>query len=247
MSNFNLYSRYYDLLYNDKNTQAECEYVTKLIRMHDPISTKWLEFGAGSGRHGHIFKHSGIEWAGIERSAEMAEQAKSKGLKVYIGNIRDCKVVGQAFDAVLSLFHVISYLSKNDDVTQTFLNAAGHLKPGGLFLFDFWFSPAVLTQRPEVRTRKVEDDGTAVTRKAVPTVFWNDNTINVHYGISLRDKKTGESQEFSENHLMRHFSIPEIRIFAEISGFEFLHAEEWLTGANPGPSTWGVCCILKKK
>ena len=45
---------------------------------------------------------------------------------------------------------------------------------------------------------------------------------------------------------MRHFSIPEIKLLAEFSGFEFLKAEEFVTGNEPSPVTWGVNFILRK-
>ena len=45
---------------------------------------------------------------------------------------------------------------------------------------------------------------------------------------------------------MRHFSTPEIKLLAYTTGFELLHAEEYLTKAAPSEKTWGVCYILKK-
>ena len=120
MSNFNLYSRYYDLLYCDKDTYTECDYVTSILKLHEPNGNNWIEFGAGSGRHGSIFKELGIQWTGIEKSPDMAAQCKAKGLEVYVGNIEDYSLSPRFFDVVLSLFHVISYLPTNQDVIKTF-------------------------------------------------------------------------------------------------------------------------------
>ena len=41
----------------------------------------------------------------------------------------------------------------NDDVLAAFLTARHHLNPGGIFLFDVWYGPAVLTDRPSVRIK----------------------------------------------------------------------------------------------
>jgi hypothetical protein len=34
---------------------------------------------------------------------------------------------------------------------------------------------------------------------------------------------------------------------AELTGFDILKAEEFLSGKDAGENTWGVCFILKKK
>ena len=52
--NFEKYSYYYDLLYKDKNYEAEADYVkTKLLQQKQNIKTI-LEFGSGTGRHAKL-------------------------------------------------------------------------------------------------------------------------------------------------------------------------------------------------
>ena len=53
------------------------------------------------------------------------------------------------FDAVIALFHVVSYQTTEHDLRATFATAARHLNPGGVLLFDVWHGPAVLAQQPE--------------------------------------------------------------------------------------------------
>lgn len=246
MTNFSLYSQYYDLLYTDKETESECAYILSTLHKAGVTGSKWLEFGAGSGRHGRLLAQSQIKWTGVERSEKMALQGQQYGLDLYVGDIRDCCIAEQAFDAVLALFHVVSYLTSNQDVLATFKNAHRQLKPGGLFFFDVWYSPAVLTQLPGSRTKKVQNDTIVVDRIATPTIYWNQNTVNVHYEVSVTEKQSGLVGSFEEDHLMRHFSTPEIMLFADIAGFSVIHSEEWLHGTTPGQNTWGVAFLLKK-
>jgi len=65
-------------------------------------------------------------------------------------------------------------------------------------------------------------------------------------GEFLRDTGTGAVETFSETHPMRHFSLPELEWLASATGFERLCAEEFLTGASPGPDTWGLCLVWRK-
>ena len=46
---------------------------------------------------------------------------------------------------------------------------------------------------------------------------------------------------------MRHFSLPEIDLFASVSGFERIGALDILTKQKPSKDSWGICVVLKKK
>ena len=64
-SNFNLYSEYYDLLYNDKDYNSEAGYISDCIKSNFSHANSILEFGSGTGRHGFSFKYvCFIKWRG---------------------------------------------------------------------------------------------------------------------------------------------------------------------------------------
>ena len=45
---------------------------------------------------------------------------------------------------------------------------------------------------------------------------------------------------------MRHFSLLDIDLLCQMSGFELIGVEEFLSGKPVGEHTWGACVILKK-
>ena len=243
---FNAYSRYYDLLYRDKDYVAEAEYIAGLLERFGVSGKRLLEFGSGTGKHGRLLAKRGYEVTGIERSAEMVAQAEAApGFSCQQGDI--CTVqLGQVFDAVLSLFHVVSYQTTNDAVQAVFARAAEHLEAGGLFLFDVWYSPAVYEQKPEVRVKRVADEAIEITRIAEPVLHPNENRVDVNYMIFARDLASGSVETMIETHPMRHFSLPDLDLLAQISDFAVVGMEEFLTGNRPSEETWGVCLILKK-
>jgi SAM-dependent methyltransferase len=243
---FDAYSRYYDLLYRDKDYAAEVEYIDSLFNRYGLAGRELLEFGSGTGKHGRLLAKRGYSITGIERSPEMLAQATATdGFNCQQGDI--CTIrLGRTFAAILSLFHVISYQVSNDALFNVFSSAAEHLNPGGLFVFDFWYSPAVYTQHPEVRVKRWIDKTVEITRIAEPTFSPNENRIDVQYTIFVRDLVSGVYQTFSETHPMRHFSLPELDLLARMSGFERLTAEAFLTGEEPSEQTWGVCLILRR-
>ena len=244
---FELSSRYYDLLYSEKDTSAEVNYLDHLIRKNGIEGNSLLEFGSGTGRHGCLLATRGYQVHGIELSKAMVlASQKNKGFSCEQGDITLTKVAGR-FNAVLSLFHVISYQITNEKINAVFRNASYHLSVGGLFIFDVWYSPAVATQRPERRIKRLKTMDLEITRIAEPQVYPNDNRVDVHYTIISHDLKTGQYQSFEELHPMRHFSLPEIDLISEYHGFQRLTAEEWLTGNPVSPDTWGVCVVLQKQ
>jgi hypothetical protein len=44
---------------------------------------------------------------------------------------------------------------------------------------------------------------------------------------------------------MRYFSLPELDLLAEYTGFKREIAEEFLTREAPSNQTWGVCAALR--
>lgn len=243
---FDAYSLYYDLLYRDKDYMAEVEYIYNLLNRYDITGRELLEFGSGTGKHGRLLAERGYRVTGIEKSSEMvAKAAESDGFSCQQGDI--CTVqLGRTFDAVLSLFHVLSYQTTNKALHAVFARAAEHLKSGGLFVFDIWYSPAVYTQRPEVRIKRMVDEAVEITRIAEPTIFPNESCVDVKYTIFACDLATGNYQTFTEIHPMRHFTLPELDLLAEMTGFERLTAEAFLTGDKPSEKTWGVCLVLRR-
>ncbi len=247
---FDDYARYYNLLYRDKNYQTEADYVAGLIQRFNPKAQSILELGSGTGIHAALLAEKGFSVHGVERSTEMITQSlamthKSMNsghdrLAFSEGDIRHIRLNTQ-FDAVISLFHVISYQTTNNDVSATFRTAREHLNPGGIFIFDLWYGPAVLTDRPAVRIKRMADDEIEVTRIAEPRMHPNENLVDVNYHVFVRNLQDGQVTELREIHSMRYFFKPEIELFSNQSRFQLIHGEEWFTGNPLGESTWGAC------
>lgn len=238
------YSRYYNLLYADKDYQKEVDYVDSLLKKYQPRTKTLLEYGSGTGGHGLLLNRKGYDVFGIERSKEMATVARSRGLACEVADIADFKLETR-FDACISLFHVISYINSNDSLIRVFQNTKSHLHPGGLFIFDVWFTPAVLHQVPETRVKKIENEEIEVLRIATATMDALTNIVGVHYHIIQKDKASGQYSEFKETHNMRHFGIPEVDLVAKQTGFSLITSEAFLSGEVPSKLTWGVSFILK--
>jgi len=255
MGSFGKYSRYYDLLYQDKDYPGEVDYISGLLDKYAPNGLCLLELGCGTGRHATMLAEQKWSVDGIDLSKEMLRSAEErKGglscaatdrLRFFQGDVRHY-VTGNQYDAVISLFHVVSYQSTNEDVLAMFRNAATHLKPGGVFLFDYWYGPAVLTERPAVRIKRMSSSDIKVVRLAEPTVHPNASLVDVNYEIHIHENASGQTETMHEKHVMRYFFLNEIELLLNISGLSLVASSEWLTGKAPGWDTWGVCSIAIK-
>lgn len=253
--NFQKYSAYYDLLYRDKDYAGEAKYIVRTIRSLAPDASAILELGSGTGRHGRLLAILGFHVHGIERSVDMVAMAHAEpalpmtgtagSFTCEVGDVRSANL-GRTFDAVIALFHVISYQTTNEDLRAAFRVAARHLAPGGVFLFDVWHGPAVLTDLPKERIKTVSSEHFEITRVARPELNTNRSTVKVTYHMECRDRRCGDVVRFSEEHLLRYLFPTEIELLADGCGMRLMKAEEFYTGQPSSRSTWGVAYLLQK-
>ena len=244
--NFKEYGKYYDLLYFDKDYNLESEYICCTLKRLGCESGHILELGSGTGKHGRIISEFDYTVFGVEKSPEMILEAKvTDRFSCQVGDICNLEL-GVQFDAIISLFHVVSYLTDNVSLNSLFNSAKIHLKRGGVFLFDVWFSPAVYSMKPTVKIKRVENDELELVRISEPEIVIAQNVVNVNFTIFINDKKTNTFTKINEIHSMRHFSLPELMMVAGYHGFECILTEEFITRNIPSEKTWGVCFGFKK-
>lgn len=254
MGAFEKYSELYNLLYYDKDYFKEVDYIVKKLVEHNCRSKKILEYGSGTGIHGSLLVENGYELTGVELSEKMFSigQAyiKEKRIENKFALINDNIVTyrdEEKYGSVLSLFHVISYLTSNEALCKVFENASYQLEKDGLFIFDIWYAPAVLHLKPEHKIKTFENDDLKIFRFTEPNIRYNENIVDVNFKLVITDNHTNQTSFIEETHAMRYLSLPEIKLLADLNSFEIVKAEEFLSEKEPSENTWGVCFILRKK
>jgi SAM-dependent methyltransferase len=260
MTVFGTYSQYYDLLYRDKDYDGEVQFVTELNKNNSLNANNLLELGCGTGIHAEKLATKGYSVQGVDLSSEMLKcaedrlpnlpEAVAKRLSFSCGDICRFRHSGEGystFDVVLSLFHVISYQTTNENLLAAFRTAKVHLKRNGLFIFDCWYGPATLTDRPSVRIKRMDDEKVSITRIAEPVLHPNENCVDVHYTVWICDKQTNKVSEINETHRMRYLFKPEIEQLLALSGLSLINSQEWLSGNELGFNTWNGCFLAKNQ
>ena len=252
MKNFAEYSRYFDALYRDKDYKKEADYVDRLIRKYSPIRRKTLlNIGCGTGSHDLYFLKKAYKIVGIDKSREMISIARNRALPdskpgFYTADARTFNLRGR-FDVAVSLFHVMSYLTTNAMLTQSFKNIHRHLKKGGLFIFDFWYGPAVLKQGPARKTKIVTEGGILIKRTAVPKIELKSNTVNVSFRICVSGGRDNLEKKITESHIMRYFFLPELHRMLNAAGFNVVKSLKWMSlTRRPDENAWTGLIVAKK-
>ena len=246
----NLYSQYYDLLYSDKDYAGEVDYIIKLIKENSNEAKTLLDMGSGTGKHAELFCNNGYIVHGIDLSEDMLKIAKNRikdkedKLSFSHSKIQELDL-NKKFDVVVSLFHVMCYQNSNNELIKAFEVAKNHLKKDGIFIFDFWYGPAVLTDLPVKRIKRFENEKIKVTRIAEPVMHPDENVVDVNYDVFIKDIDSKKIIEKEELHKMRYFFDTELDLICKQVGFVIKQKYEWLSDKNPDFNSWNVVWIVK--
>ncbi|HOJ78366.1 MAG TPA: class I SAM-dependent methyltransferase [Bacillota bacterium] len=244
METFAEYSQYYNLLYRDKDYPSESNFIHNLIQSLKPDAKTILDLGCGTGRHAKLLSDKGYSLHGVDRSNSMLEIARSenKDIPFTLGDIRSVRL-NQTFDVAIALFHVISYQTSNQDLYQSLKTVFHHLVPGGLLIFDCWYGPTVLRERPTVRIKRVNDPTIEITRIAEPVLDESNNTVLVNYHLFINSITSIKTTEIKETHAIRYFFRPELQLALQLTGFTL----EQFTTYDLNPNCWDLWVIARKK
>ena len=251
MSVFGSYSNYYDLFYKDKDYPAEVDFTDSLIKKYANGNVKTiLDMGCGTGGHAFLLAEKGYNVTGIDIADRMLSIAKEKAKKARIAvdflkaDIRDFNL-NKRFDAAIAMFAVMGYQTTNEDLEKALLNVSQHLELGGLFIFDVWFGPTVLTERPETRIQEFKKDGVRTIRMVTPELNSISQIVSVKYNI-LQINSEKVIAEVDEVHEMRVFFIQELKWFLESAGFEMMKVCPFMDAdREPRQGDWNISVVAK--
>lgn len=254
MTTFDQYAEYYDLLYRDKDYEAETSFVHETFKKYsqEPL-TSILDMGCGTGKHASFFAKRGCLVHGIDLSDKMISAARTnfagtENLEFTVSDVRSFRS-SRKFDFAYSLFHVASYQVTNEDIKAFLKTASDALREGGIFAFDFWYGPGVLNLKAETRTKRLNNDKVDVIRIAEPRQDTFNSRIDVNYTIMMKSPSDGKWNAIEECHPMRYFFPWEIKELVRTAGFAPVRDSDfhsWMGTAQPSDKDWAAMVVLRK-
>jgi SAM-dependent methyltransferase len=229
MNQFNAYSGYYDSLYQNKDYLGETKFILTIIKKFSKHQGRdILSLGCGTGTYEILLEQKGYQILGVDFSEKMLKIAREKALqhKAKIdfikGDVRKF-TTRKKFDNVLAMFNIVGYQNTNGDLENFIKTAGKHLKKGGLFMFDGWYQPAILKDRPENR-RKIITLGDSRQVERITTQVLDIEKSLLKINFQLRETGLGKKVlDVEEDHPMRFFTLNEITYFLNKNGFNLRH------------------------
>lgn len=248
------YADQYDLLYADKDYESECDLIETVFRQHVGQVKTVLDLGCGTGNHLFPLARRGYHIDGVDLSADMLARAKEKASSMdgvlehapsfHLADIRGFNSA-KKFDAVLMMFAVLGYQLENLDVSQALDTVRRHLKPGGVFVFDVWYGPAVLAIKPSDRLRVIETEGGQLLRFASGSLDTYHDLADVNYHL-WRIQNSQVIRETKEQHRMRYFFAQELSHYLREAGMELVMLSSFPDISNKASeASWNVLGVAK--
>lgn len=247
------YAGAYDTLYGEKNYFLECDMIEALLGLSSKRGGALLDLGCGTGNHAIPLAGRGYAVTGVDLSDAMLVRAREKaalagvsgGTQFQNGDVRTVRLGEGSYDAVLMMFAVLGYQQNDDDVRAALGTARYHLEAGSAFIFDVWYGPGVIADKPGPRERVVENDEERIVRRTNTDLDEERHLCSVRFDLEIW--RAGEKiDEVHEKHVMRFFFPEELQRFAAESGFVLKTLRGFPNWQHPvGETSWNAVGVFQ--
>lgn len=142
-------SPYYHILYKSRDEQEARNTLDQLLQALDLApGARLLDLACGKGRHARYLAEKGFRVTGLdisESSIAQAREFENDRLEFFQHDMRK-PFRSNYFDGVMNMFTSFGYFKTEREHLLAMQNIARNLRPGGLFLLDYFNSSLIKTQ-----------------------------------------------------------------------------------------------------
>ncbi len=223
MSNYNVFSLFYDDFTSDVKYAERAKYILSLFDRFDRKPSLMLDLACGTGSFSTEFAREGIEVIGVDISEDMLNIAMSKNHKLKTPVMYICQAAEElelfgTVDGAVCTLDSLNHITNYDCFCKAISKVALYLELDRLFIFDL---------NTLYKHRSVLGNNSFYTRKRGIKCYWSNEllkdgkTVRVHLDFTeggfLKPKKI-YSEEFCE----RAYTEEEIQNALKNAGFELL-------------------------
>ena len=215
MSSFGPVAPYYDELMSVVPYDMWTDYYLLLLLQQEVEPETILDVACGTGAMSLRLASRDYKVTGFDLSSQMIERAVQNaelygyGINFFTADASKFKT-NQKFDAALSFFDSLNYITDPSEFHQSFKQVAMHLKAGGSYIFDlnteYAFEADLFTQSEHKKSAKIQYDwvGDYDPQSRLIRV-----TMDFNY----------QGTEFREVHMQRAYSDDEVMDALGDAGF----------------------------
>ena len=151
---------YYHTLYANRNEAEAAFFIENLLQKIElKASARCWDLNCGKGRYAIFLHDKGYRVIGTDLSEESilsAQKTEASGLSFYTHDMRGL-FYANYFDAVFNLFTSFGYFKNRHDDELVFQSVYNSLRPGGLFVLDFFNADFVIKNLVQKDEKKIKD------------------------------------------------------------------------------------------
>ena len=205
---------YYHLLYGNRNNEEAAFFIDNLLgHLNLPKASRCWDLNCGKGRHSLYLHQKGYEVIGTDLSEEsicFAKQQETAGLHFYKHDMRNL-FYANYFDGVFNLFTSFGYFKNQQDDVRVFQSVYKALKPGGLFIVDFFNAACVLANLKASEEKQVGEVAFHIRKRVENNIIIKEITA---------EDKTGKHL-FKEE--VKVFTLADFTALADKTGLSVKH------------------------
>ena len=174
-----------------------------------------LDTACGTGILLSLLRDNGFDATGIDLSRDMLGVAKEKGLRVYRADMASFEM-GETYDLIIN-FDSLNHILKERDLARFFLCVRRHLSEDGLLIFDIDTKEKIEDKAPYWPSKRY-----SIGNKDIEWVNSKkqDNwVLNLNFRTNVKD---GNYRATSEKHIMKGFSLQQIKPSIKKAGLRIL-------------------------
>ncbi len=187
-------SKYYHILYKNRNHQEAEQFIFNLIQFVKPnISNKMVDLACGKGRHSVYLNSLGYNVTGIDLSVNsiaFASQFKNNNLHFKVADLRELPFEN-TFDVGFNLFTSIGYFDSNEANKIVFHQFNKILKPNGIIVIDFFNATKIYSNTNCIDNKEIDNILFTINKKiennrVLKTIEFTDNDKHFYFTESVQ-------------------------------------------------------------
>ncbi|MBN2208142.1 MAG: class I SAM-dependent methyltransferase [Candidatus Coatesbacteria bacterium] len=243
-----LHAEWYELVSVGIDHSAEIDFWARSI---EEAGEPALELGSGTGRVLVPLLERGFHIVGIDTSADMTARClaacEAKGLKAELHEQSMLEFdLAREFGLIFLDSGGLGLFASDQEIKAVFERVMAHLRPGGLFIYEF--EPV-----PDERKDDSKWTGGWVRGPGDVVVAWRsqmkyDSATHVWECLFIVEKFIGGRliETEANERTGRFFTTEEAVQYAKSAGFEKIRATNWLTEKPPGKESKAITVRCKK-
>lgn len=216
-------SPYYHILYKHRDDAEASAFIDRLLEFLQPgQDARFLDVACGKGRHSIYLNSKGYNVTGIDISPNSIKEASehtNTRLRFQVADMR--KPFAEAeYDYALNLFTSFGYFDDRNDNLLALQNIYSALKPGGIFVLDYFNAEKVVKMLPIKETKVIDDIEFRICKcvddhRIVKTIEFTDEghtfgfTEKVEAAYKADFERLFDKTDFITKHIFGNYQLEE--------------------------------------